>query len=71
MYFMCLIRQFIIFLPCLWAGYEKGRRKERIKKMRGQPIRPMSAARNTGLGRICQLELTKRRIIKLFGKELS
>jgi len=34
-YFIYAIRQFIIFFPCLWAGYERGRRKEeRIKKMR-------------------------------------
>src|SRR6266496_5258485 len=34
-YFSYVIRQLIIFLPCLWAGYERGRRKEeRIKKLR-------------------------------------
>jgi hypothetical protein len=33
-YFMYAIRQIIIFLPCLWAGYERGRRKEeKIRKM--------------------------------------
>jgi hypothetical protein len=36
-YFIYAIRQFIILFPCLWAGYERGRRKEeRIKKMRKQ-----------------------------------
>lgn len=36
-YFTYVIRQLIIFLPCLWAGYERERRKEeRIRKMREQ-----------------------------------
>jgi hypothetical protein len=34
-YFSYAIRQLIIFLPCLWAGYERGRRKEeRMKKLK-------------------------------------
>jgi len=49
-YIIYVIRQFIIFLPCLRTGYQKGRRKqERIKKMRGQPARSTSTERNACL----------------------
>ena len=32
-YISYMVRQFIKFFPCLWAGYERGRRKEeRMRK---------------------------------------
>src|SRR5947207_13657330 len=39
-YFSYAIRQLLIFSPCLWAGYKRGRRKERrIKKLRKEGSR--------------------------------
>lgn len=35
-YLVYAIRQIIIFFPCLWAGYEYGRRKEERMRKEGE-----------------------------------
>lgn len=55
-YLVYAIRQVIIFFPCLWAGYEYGRRKEeRMKKLGKQVGRGESSEAHEGKTGLCAI----------------
>jgi len=54
-YLVYVIRQIIILFPCLWAGYEYGRRKEeRIKKL-GKQMEEKGSERHGGNKGLCAI----------------
>src|SRR5271156_2868858 len=54
-YLVYAIRQIVILFPCLWAGYEYGRRKEERMKKLGKQMEEKGSERHGGNKGLCAI----------------